>query len=172
MQLPPEQAQGLSMYLISTFEREIPVTAKVLAAVPQDQLSFKLGDKGWQAKELMWHIYESDMWFCEGIAAGEFAAGNSKGTAPDSPKEIAAKYEADMTAAMAKLKALSGDQLAKPISFFNIMNMSAVMYLGFLNNHSIHHRGQLSTYIRAMNGHVPSIYGGSADEPFQASAEA
>jgi uncharacterized damage-inducible protein DinB len=39
-----------------------------------------------------------------------------------------------------------------------------------LNNHCIHHRGQLSTYIRAMNAHVPSIYGGSADEPFQAAA--
>jgi uncharacterized damage-inducible protein DinB len=30
----------------------------------------------------------------------------------------------------------------------------------------IHHRGQLSTYVRALNAHVPSIYGGSADEPF------
>jgi uncharacterized damage-inducible protein DinB len=41
-----------------------------------------------------------------------------------------------------------------------------VAYLGFLNNHMIHHRGQLSTYLRPMGAKVPSIYGGSYDEPF------
>jgi uncharacterized damage-inducible protein DinB len=52
------------------------------------------------------------------------------------------------------------------------MNMPNVMYLGFMTNHSVHHRGQLSTYLRAMNAHVPSIYGGSADEPFEMPATA
>ena len=70
---------------------------------------------------------------------------------------------------MAKLKAMSGEQLAKSMPFFGIMNYPAVVYLQFLNNHMIHHRGQLSTYLRAMNAHVPSIYGGSADEPFTGS---
>ena len=88
------------------------------------------------------------------------------------PKEIASQYEGAVNAAMAKVKALSGAQLAKPINFFGIMDLPAVMYLQFMSNHSIHHRGQLSTYLRAMNAHVPSIYGGSADEPFQATAQA
>jgi uncharacterized damage-inducible protein DinB len=56
--------------------------------------------------------------------------------------------------------------LAKVVEFFGVMNLPNVLYLGFWNSHSIHHRGQLSTYLRAMNAHVPSIYGGSADEPF------
>lgn len=172
MELSPEQAQGLAMFLISSFEREIPTTAKILAAVPQNQLDFKLGEKGWTAKELMWHICTSDMWFANGIAAGEFSSHESKEEAPGTTKEIAARYESGMAEAMAKVKAMTGGQLVKPINFFNIMNLPAVMYLGFLNNHSIHHRGQLSTYIRAMNGFVPSIYGGSADEPFQAAAQA
>jgi uncharacterized damage-inducible protein DinB len=38
-------------------------------------------------------------------------------------------------------------------------------YLGFANNHSLHHRGQLAAYLRAMGSKVPAIYGGSADEP-------
>jgi len=42
-----------------------------------------------------------------------------------------------------------------------------VSYLGFANNHSVHHRGQLASYLRAMGSKVPAIYGGSADEPFQ-----
>jgi uncharacterized damage-inducible protein DinB len=48
--------------------------------------------------------------------------------------------------------------------------MPAVTYLGFMNSHSIHHRGQLSVYLRPMGAKVPSIYGGSADEPFQAAS--
>jgi uncharacterized damage-inducible protein DinB len=40
-----------------------------------------------------------------------------------------------------------------------------VVYVAFMSNHSIHHRGQLSTYLRPMGSKVPSIYGGSADEP-------
>src|SRR5580704_6679409 len=149
MQLSPEQAKGMAMFMVGGFENEIPTTSKVLAAVPQDKLGFTLGDKGRTAKDLMWHIVQSDIWFVEGIAAGEFAASDSKGPAPDTVKEMVDQYESGIRAGLAKVKALSGEQLAKPISFFSVMNYPGVMYLGFLNNHCIHHRGQLSTYIRA-----------------------
>ena len=59
------------------------------------------------------------------------------------------------------------EQLVTPIEFFGVFNLPAVAYLGFLNNHSIHHRGELATYLRPMGSKVPSIYGGSYDEPFQ-----
>ena len=49
-----------------------------------------------------------------------------------------------------------------------VFNLPAALYLGFLNNHSIHHRGELATYLRPMGSKVPAIYGGSFDEPFQA----
>ena len=172
MMLSAEQAQGLAMFLIPGVEREIPTTKKVLAAVPDDKLGFVLGEKGRSAKDLMWHTIESDIWFAEGIAAGEFAQTESNSPAPATVREMTAKYDSGMAAGMAKVKAMTGEQLAKPVSFFGIMEMPAVMYLQFLSNHSIHHRGQLSTYLRAMNAHVPSIYGGSADEPFQAGASA
>jgi uncharacterized damage-inducible protein DinB len=54
-----------------------------------------------------------------------------------------------------------------PIQFFTF-NLPAAFYLAFLNNHSIHHRGELATYLRPMGSKVPSIYGGSFDEPLQA----
>jgi uncharacterized damage-inducible protein DinB len=170
--LSAEQAQGLAMFLIQGVEHEIPTTKKILAAVPNDKLGFTLGEKGRTAKELMWHTVESDIWFTEGISAGDFSQPESKEPAPATAAEIAAKYEAGMAAGMAKVKAMSPEQLAKPVKFFGMMELPAVMYLQFLSNHSIHHRGQLSTYLRAMNAHVPGIYGGSADEPFQATAQA
>jgi uncharacterized damage-inducible protein DinB len=172
MMLSAEQAQGLAMFLIQGVEREIPTTKKVLAAVPNDQLAFTLGEKGRTAKDLMWHTIEADIWFTEGISAGAFPKTEGDSPAPATVEEMTAKYESGMAAGMAKVKAMTGEQLAKPISFFGMMELPAVMYLQFLSNHSIHHRGQLSTYLRAMNAHVPSIYGGSADEPFQAGASA
>ncbi len=172
MMLSAEQAQGLAMFLIQGVESEIPITRKVLAAMPQDKLGFQLGEKGRTSKDLMWHTITSDVWFAEGIAAGEFGNPESSPPTPATVDEMVSKYDTGFGAAMAKVKAMSAAQLAKPINFFNIMNLPAVMYLQFLSNHSIHHRGQLSTYLRAMNAHVPSIYGGSADEPFQASAQA
>ena len=58
------------------------------------------------------------------------------------------------------------EQVATPVEFFGVFNLPAAMYLGFLSNHSIHHRGELTTYLRPMGSKVPSIYGGSYDEPF------
>jgi uncharacterized damage-inducible protein DinB len=172
MMLSPEQAQGLAMFLVPSIENEIPLTKKIMAAVPQDKLGYKLGEKGRTAQELMWHVVQSDIWFAEGIAAGEFAQSDSKGAAPGTVAEIVSAYESGLPAALGKVKAMTPAQLAKPISFFDIMNFPAVTYLQFLNNHMIHHRGQLSTYLRSMDAHVPGIYGGSADEPFQTSATA
>ncbi len=113
----------------------------------------------------------SDIWFTDSISGGGFGEHKEAGV-PDTVTGIVAQYESGMASGMAKLKAMSGEDLAKPMPFFGIMNFPAVVYLQFLNNHMIHHRGQLSTYIRAMNAHVPSIYGGSADEPFTGSASA
>jgi uncharacterized damage-inducible protein DinB len=60
---------------------------------------------------------------------------------------------------------MTPQQLATPVNFLSLFTFPAFVYLGLVNNHSIHHRGQLSTYLRPMGSKVPSIYGGSADEP-------
>jgi uncharacterized damage-inducible protein DinB len=166
------EAKGIADVLLGGVESEFPTTKKVLAALPDSQLSFKLGDKGRTARDLAWHLAASEVWFADGIASGDF----SKPEAPMPPDagtaDILAFYEKEMPVHIARIKALSGDDLAKEIGFFGVMHLPNVMYLGFLTNHSVHHRGQLSTYLRAMNAHVPSIYGGSADEPFQMPATA
>ena len=119
----------------------------------------------------MWHIVQSEAWFASGLVAGEFSQ-EGEGTAPATVAEIIAFYEAKVPPLTEKVKSLTGQQLAKPMNFFGVMNLPAVEYLPFWSNHAIHHRGQLSTYLRALNAHVPDIYGGSADEPFQMPATA
>jgi len=70
------------------------------------------------------------------------------------------------------VKAMPAEKLAQTIPAFGMFNLPAAVYLGFVNNHSIHHRGQLATYLRPMGAKVPSIYGGSFDEPMSMPAAA
>jgi len=165
----PEQARGLAAFLIRCLEEEAPITRKVLAAVPDACLDFKLGEKGRTARELMWHIILSEGWFAEGIAAQRFGE-EPKAPAPAAVREMAARYDRDFAAAIAKMKAVPAERLARPIDFFGMFNLPAVAYLQFWLTHSIHHRGQLSSYLRAMNARVPAMYGSSADEECAAPA--
>ena len=77
------------------------------------------------------------------------------------------QYDKGFVELVARLKALSDEQLMRRIPFFGVLDVPAVSYLLWMLVHTVHHRGQLSTYLRAMGAKVPSIYGGSADEPFQ-----
>jgi uncharacterized damage-inducible protein DinB len=58
---------------------------------------------------------------------------------------------------------LSDEKLAEDIDFFGMMKMPAPALILFATKHSIHHRGQLSAYLRSMGGKVPNIYGSSGD---------
>jgi uncharacterized damage-inducible protein DinB len=169
--MSPAEAKGLANMMIAGVEREAQTTRKVVAAIPENQLDFKLGEKGRTTRELAWHLIASESWFAEGIAKGDFSQAETELSPNASVKDMLAFYD-QFPAKLEKVKSLSGDDLAKEVSFFNMMHLPNVLYLGFLTNHSVHHRGQLSTYLRAMNAHVPSIYGGSADEPFEMPASA
>ena len=61
------------------------------------------------------------------------------------------------------MSALPPEKLTAPLSFFGVMEMPNLKYIGFANNHRIHHRGQLAAYLRALGSRVPNIYGPSAD---------
>ena len=58
---------------------------------------------------------------------------------------------------------MSGEQLATVIDLFGMIQAPGINFLAMTIKHSVHHRGQLSTYLRAMGGKVPGIYGPSAD---------
>jgi uncharacterized damage-inducible protein DinB len=87
-------------------------------------------------------------------------------------KDIAAWYAAELPKGVARLRAIPADTLAKELDFFGMFKLPAVAYLQFLLKHSVHHRGQLAAYLRAMGSTVPNIYGGSFDEPLQMPASA
>jgi uncharacterized damage-inducible protein DinB len=65
------------------------------------------------------------------------------------------------------VKAMTPEQLSTPVDFAGVFTLPVYMYLEFAKSHSIHHRGALAVYLRPMGAKVPSIYGGSYDEPWQ-----
>jgi uncharacterized damage-inducible protein DinB len=77
--------------------------------------------------------------------------------------EVVAFHERMVPAALARVRALSDDDLAQNLDFFGMMSMPRAQWIGFANNHSVHHRGQLSAYLRSLGSKVPDIYGPSAD---------
>jgi uncharacterized damage-inducible protein DinB len=164
--LSPEFALAYRAMMLDGIVREAECTKKVIAAVPDAQSHYKPDPHARTAKELAWHLANTDVQFLDGIADLNFAM-NTPEQKPQTSAEVVAWYDQNLQRGVARVAAMTAEQLVTPVNFAGVFNLPAVLYLGFLNNHSIHHRGELATYLRPMGSKVPSIYGGSYDEPFQ-----
>ncbi len=105
------------------------------------------------------------MWFLDSIINAEFT--NPGSMAPPAEmtdaEAVAAWYDRHLPERLARLRALAPDQLLRETKFAG-MTRPAVSWLTLMNNHSVHHRGQLAAYLRAAGSKVPAIFGASADE--------
>ena len=155
----------MAAFLLQAAGAELEITKKLLAAAPADKMDFKLGEKGRTLKDLLQHTAGSEIWFLEAIAKHSFGD-PEKPVEFSTPQELVEKFTKARAESVAKVEAMSGEDLATPVDFFGVANFPSAMYLLWMINHTVHHRGQLSAYLRALNAHVPSIYGGSADEPW------
>src|SRR5262245_53184567 len=169
-----DQAKFLAEHYARIIESEIPTTAKVLTAVGKGNGDYKPDPKSRSAIQLARHIAVSDGWFVGSVLDGKFefdpVAAEKHEAALSTAADAVAFYEKSMRENIKRLRATPADKLAQEIDFFGFMKAPAVTFLAMAQNHSVHHRGQLAAYLRAMGSAVPSIYGGSADEPFQAAA--
>lgn len=167
-----EQAVFLRDSMLPLIEEEIKTTRKVLAAIPEDRRDYRPHKKSRSAMEQAWHIVATEIWFLNGIIRGEF--GGEEERMPGHLKTVAdilKWYDQNMPALIGQLHSMPPEKLTHNIPFFGVMNEPAVSYLIIHVLHTVHHRGQVTTYLRAMDASVPSVYGGSADEPFQMPAQ-
>jgi uncharacterized damage-inducible protein DinB len=166
--LSPEFAAGLRETMLQGLSRELETTKKVLAAIPDAQRDYRPDPKARSAWELAWHLASCDVQMTDEVADHKFEMEPRFKEEPKNVAELVAWYDANFNRAIARVRAMTPEQLCTPVDFMGVFNLPAVFYLTFVNNHSIHHRGQLAVYLRPMGSKVPSIYGGSADEPWQA----
>ena len=163
--LQPEQVTFL-LHKISlpTLYKEHATTKSVIEAIPLDKGDYRPEGVARTALELAWHIAASENRFLDAVASGEFnLSPNPRPESVRTSADIAAWYADSFAKNFQRLEKLSSEQLLKPVDFRGILFMPAIAYLQLGLNHSIHHRGQLSTYLRPMGGKVPSIYGESYD---------
>jgi len=167
----PEFAVAYRDTMLDGFNNEVETTKKIVSCIPDNKRDYRPDPHARTAWELAWHLANTDIQFLDGIADLEFKMETpAEADKPKTSAELVDWYDRNYKRAAERVRALSAEQLLTPIEFFGVFNLPAAFYLGFFNNHSIHHRGQLATYLRPMGSKCPSIYGGSYDEPFQPAA--
>ncbi len=159
-----DQAKAVAEVIGQGLQGEWMHTYKAINAVPDAKKDHKPEANSRSAWDLAHHIAVCDVGFLHAVAANDFGVFPAKTEAKSIP-ELADWYKREMPKALEKVLALDGAHLGQTVEAFG-MKLPSVNYLMFCNNHMIHHRGQLTTYLRPMGGKVPAMYGGSFDEKY------
>ncbi len=162
--MQPQQASDiLNLVYLPNLKNEHRLTKAVIEAVPSNKGDYRPDANSMTAFELARHIAGSEMMFMDAVATGEFVFKPRLPESVETAAEIVPWYEEQFAQSLDALTKLSSEQLAKEVDFRGFMQQPAVLYLNFLLHHSIHHRGQLTTYLRPMGSKVPNLYGESYD---------
>lgn len=158
--------------LLPEFDREMGITRRVLERVPDGQFAWKPHDKSMTLGRLAEHLAELPQWLLVTIKDSGIDMATARPPDYRSPATRAAVLEMFDKNVAAAREALSGRTDAEMLAPWKLSHQGkeiftmpkAVVARGFVMNHMIHHRGQMSVYLRLQNMPVPSMYGPSADE--------
>jgi uncharacterized damage-inducible protein DinB len=158
--------------LLPEFDHEMTTTRKVLERVPEGQFDWKPHPKSFSIGALASHVATLPVWGTEALTVLEFDVGGDQRppTAPASKSELLATFDKNAADARA---ALAGKTDAELLAMWALKRNGHTIFAmprtavwrSFVLNHLIHHRGQLTVYLRLLDVAVPSVYGPSADEP-------
>lgn len=169
-----EQAKAAAEAMAALWQGEMPATLRVLSAVNDARRDYTPHPRSRTAWQLATHIATADLWFIDCIAKGKFEFDAEKTKEAEaqfsSIADVVGFYEKMIPPALNRLLDLPAETLAEPLDFFGMITLPRAQWIGFANNHCVHHRGQLSAYLRAMGCSVPDIYGPSGDATMEASA--
>lgn len=154
--------------LLREFDHEMPTTRRVLERVPEDRLDWKPHPRSMSLRQLATHITELPRWGLR-IEENSWAAGSEKAPAMTTTPEFLARFDENVASSRAAIARKSDEELRERLTvtrngktFFTLPKVTVLRRV--LLNHLIHHRGQLSVYLRLNDVRLPSIYGPTADE--------
>ena len=140
---------------------ETNTTRNVLARIPEGS-TYRPDDRSRTAQEIAWQIVCEEKMIIEAMENGK--AEWAPAAMPASMKDILKVYEQQSARMTDRWKTLPNTKWEGAIEFFGQQRPAAPMAWSFLFD-IVHHRGQITTYLRPMGSTVPQIYGPSADEP-------
>lgn len=157
--------------LLAEFDHEMANTRRTLERVPMDKADWKPSEKAGTMGWLAAHVGTLTRWASVTIATDELDY-DTKQTPPPGPKtsaELIAEFDKLTKEARASIAGASDEKLMGPWTFKidgnALFTMPRVAVLrSFVMNHMIHHRGQLTVYLRLTGVPVPALYGPSGDE--------
>lgn len=156
-----EQALFLRDFLLQRVEEAHLVTMRVLCSIPEMQSDYRPHPWSRSAREMALHIVETELMLLNGIARGKFKREEDE----DNPlslmtiADLSEYYDEQFAAAVERVRKLSVKQLTPYLSFYGVFRHPAVVFLTFLHDHTVHHRGQLSAYVREMGAKISLIKG-------------
>ena len=140
---------------------ESKTTGKVFARIPEGS-DYRPDPKSRRAREIAWQIACEEKMLVEALENG--TAEWAPAPVPETMKEVLQAYETQSAGLNQRLASLPPGRWDGSIEFFGSQRPASPVAWGFLLD-IVHHRGQITTYLRAMGSTVPQIYGPSADEP-------
>ncbi len=156
--------------LLPEFDHEMTTTRRLLERVPDDRLDWKPHARSWPLGTLSQHVAMLPVWGSMTLTRSDLdLTGYEQPPAIRSRGELLDVFDQNVTATRAALVGKTDAELLAPWSLTRdgqvLFTMPRVgVWRSFVMSHLIHHRGQLSVYLRLQDIPVPSIYGPSADE--------
>jgi uncharacterized damage-inducible protein DinB len=152
----------------SEFEAEIPATRKCIERIPESLFTWKPHEKSMNLGYLTLLVAEIPRWIDTMITVGEIDFQNFTHPELKTTNAMVKYLDDNINGAREAFKKLTGDQLSKNFVLRNgsqvLIESPLVENISSTFNHWVHHRGQLTVYMRLNNIAVPSIYGPSADD--------
>lgn len=164
---------SLNQPLIAEFKNEAKNTRRILERIPMENAEWRPHTKSTTIGRLATHVAELPGWITM-IANTEgmnFGNGNYNPTTASSQEELLAIFDKNVDDAVKSLEGMTEDKMKETWALSNgdrkIFEMpKAAVIRSFSMNHMLHHRAQLSVYLRLNDIQVPGMYGPSADEKF------
>lgn len=162
---------SLNESLIAELQHEAATTRRMLERLPQGEFDWKPHEKSMSLRQLATHVAEMLMWLPNTIHEDEldFAAMDYKPPVIDTIGELLEFFDKNLAQGTEALRNATDDQFAQIWTMRDgeqvfMQQPKAQIVRGMVMNHIIHHRGQLSVYMRLLGVPLPAIYGPSADE--------
>ena len=156
--------------LLPEFDQEMATTRKVIERVPTDKGNFKPHPKSFSLGHLAQLVARMPGWITGAMTTTVLDLGSSQGYSLETTPALLGEFDRNVKEARAAMEAASDADYAVLWSLkhgdrvFFTLPRAAIVRQNI--NHLIHHRGQLSVYLRLVNVPLPSIYGPTADEPW------
>ena len=165
---------SLSKALLPEFDHEMANARRTLERIPDDKFAWKPHERSFAMGELATHIANMLTWVVHTIERDSLDiappdAPKLRASLITSQKELLDTFDQNLTAARAAIEGASDEHLFQPWTLLSggekVFTLPRIAVLrSAVMNHIIHHRGQMSVYLRLNDIPVPSLYGPSADE--------